>query len=173
MQRQRMVPLGHAERAACTLTADGMTVAAITCAQVELTCSVSERYMYDFVCQGEGTFPSPCCSFSTVMVKMEWERLESWFIKVAPTLLFFLPTCTVHLHWDLPLKRAGILLLCCADVRIASRCRLVHFSIDCTVPAKSAVLCSLPISCSSARKVLCLKYRAMANKSRLKYFTCT
>lgn len=23
------------------------------------------------------TLPSPCCSFSTVIVKMEWERLES------------------------------------------------------------------------------------------------
>ena len=40
------------------------------------------------------TLPSPCCSFSTVMVKMEWERLESWFISVAPTLLFFFPTYT-------------------------------------------------------------------------------
>lgn len=29
---------------------------------------------------------------SMVMVKMEWERELSWFIKVAPTTRFFLPT---------------------------------------------------------------------------------
>ena len=27
------------------------------------------------------------------MVKMEWEREEVWFIKVAPTDLFFFPAC--------------------------------------------------------------------------------
>lgn len=30
---------------------------------------------------------------SMVMVKMEWERDESLFIRVAPTDLFFFPTC--------------------------------------------------------------------------------
>ena len=31
---------------------------------------------------------------STVMQKMQCERDESWFISVAPTDLFFLPTCS-------------------------------------------------------------------------------
>ena len=38
---------------------------------------------------------SPVLSLvSTVTVKMEWLRLESWFIRVAPTVRFFFPTCS-------------------------------------------------------------------------------
>lgn len=33
---------------------------------------------------------------STVMVKMEWERDESWFMSVAATDLLFFPTCRNH-----------------------------------------------------------------------------
>jgi len=41
---------------------------------------------------------SSLSAVSTVIVKSEWERDESWFMHVAPTLLFFLPTyITMHL----------------------------------------------------------------------------
>ncbi len=36
---------------------------------------------------------APLPSVSTTIVKMEWEREESWFMSVAPTERFFLPTC--------------------------------------------------------------------------------
>jgi len=35
---------------------------------------------------------SSLSAVSTVIVKTEWDRDESWFMHVAPTLLFFLPT---------------------------------------------------------------------------------
>jgi hypothetical protein len=38
---------------------------------------------------------SSCAVASTVMVKIEWEREESWFMRVAPVERFFLPTCTI------------------------------------------------------------------------------
>lgn len=39
----------------------------------------------------------PCWIVSTVMVKTECERELSWFMSVAPTERFFLPTCpSVH-----------------------------------------------------------------------------
>jgi hypothetical protein len=40
-----------------------------------------------------------------VMVKMEWERDESWFISVAPTERFFLPTCQQQQQHQGPLVR--------------------------------------------------------------------
>jgi hypothetical protein len=39
------------------------------------------------------TDAGPCSIVSMVMVNTEWERELSWFIRVAPTERFFLPTC--------------------------------------------------------------------------------
>jgi hypothetical protein len=42
------------------------------------------------------TDAGPCWIVSMVMLKTEWDRELSWFIRVAPTERFFLPTCTRH-----------------------------------------------------------------------------
>ena len=43
--------------------------------------------------EAAGCLPGSCCRVSMVMVRMLWERELSWFIRVAPTERFFLPTC--------------------------------------------------------------------------------
>ena len=58
----------------------------------------SQHAMHAVHADGEPPLPAltaaaPCSTHSTVMEKTEWERLLSWFMSVAPTLRFFLPTC--------------------------------------------------------------------------------
>lgn len=51
------------------------------------------------------TESGPCSMHSMVIVNTEWERLLSWFMRVAPTLLFFLPT------WSCMQRTGGVLEL--------------------------------------------------------------